>query len=57
MLAGTVVSAVSGGLAGLMFAIGQDFGLVQALVAYQAGGMIAVLGFVTLAQPVSLDRY
>jgi hypothetical protein len=57
MLAGTVVSAVSGGLAGLMFAIGQDFGLVQALVAYQAGGLIAVLGFVTLAQPVSLDRY
>lgn len=57
MLAGTVVSSIVGGLTGAMFGIGQDIGLVQTLFAYQIGGMIAVLGFVTLAQPVSDRRH
>lgn len=51
MLAGTVVSAVLGGLAGLCLAMVQDHGVVQSLLAYQLGGMIAVLAFLASVQP------
>lgn len=51
MLAGMVVSAVLGGIAGLCFALTRDHGLAQAILAYQLGGMIAVLTFLAGAQP------
>lgn len=47
MLAGTVVSAVMGGLAGLAFALSQDHGVVQSILAYQLGGLVTVLAFLT----------
>ncbi|TXI06597.1 MAG: hypothetical protein E6Q73_00375 [Pseudorhodobacter sp.] len=49
MLAGTVVSAVFGGLVGLCFAMVQDHGVVQSLLSYQLGGMFAVLAFLMAA--------
>lgn len=51
MLAGTIVSAVLGGIAGLVYAVTQDQGIAHGLLAYQMGGMIAVLAFIALAQP------
>lgn len=48
MVAGTVVSAVIGGVAGLLFADAHDHGLVQTVLAYQIGGTIAVLGHLAL---------
>lgn len=56
MLAGTVVSAVMGGMAGLVFAVTRDQGALQVLFAYQAGGMLAVLAFVTAAQPALIEN-
>ncbi|MCF8511221.1 MAG: hypothetical protein K9G43_07230 [Rhodobacteraceae bacterium] len=51
MLAGTVLSAVMGGMAGLAFAMTRDHGIVQSVLAYQVGGLSAVLAFVTIAWP------
>ncbi len=47
LLAGTVISAVMGGLAGLAFALLHDHGVVQTILSYQFGGLLAVLAFVT----------
>jgi len=56
VLAGLVVSAVTGGLAGLAFALGNDQGVLGALLAYQIGGMMSVLGFIAMAQPAQARR-
>lgn len=56
MLAGIVVSAVMGGFAGLAFAVSHEQGLLQSLLAYQLGGLLAIMGFLTLARPVSQRR-
>ena len=50
MLAGTVMSAVMGGLAGLAYALSQEHGIMQSVLAYQFGGMIAVMAFLASAQ-------
>lgn len=50
MLAGTVVSAVLGGVAGLAFAVTRDQGLVQTVLSYQIGGLVAAMAFLTLSQ-------
>jgi hypothetical protein len=49
MLAGVLVSAVIGGIAGFCFSLLQGPGVVQMLLSYQIGGMIAVLAFLALA--------
>lgn len=54
MLAGVVVSAIVGGMAGAMLAISADHGFLQTLLSYQLGGMIATLGFVFLSFPAVL---
>lgn len=56
MLAGIVVSAVMGGFAGLAFAVSHEQGLMQSLLAYQLGGLLAIMAFVALARPVSQRR-
>lgn len=56
MLAGTVVSALIGGLAGLAFSITQEHSLLQTLFAYQIGGLVALTTFVAAAQPFALRR-
>ncbi len=56
MLAGVVVSAVTGGMAGLVFALGNDQGLLGTLLAYQLGGLLSVLGFITLSPPLQMRR-
>lgn len=50
MLAGTVMSAVVGGLTGLGLALTQDQGVFNLFFAYQAGGMLAVLAFCSSAR-------
>lgn len=50
MLAGVLVSAVIGGIAGLCFSLPQGPGVVHMLLSYQMGGMIAVLSFLALAR-------
>lgn len=56
MLAGTVVSAIFGGMAGLSYGVLNDHGLLESLLAYQLGGLVAVLTFFSLAQPVAAQR-
>ena len=56
MLAGLVVSAVMGGLAGMGFALSHERGLLETVLAYQIGGLLAVMAFLALARPVSLRR-
>jgi hypothetical protein len=56
MLAGLMVSAVTGGLAGLAFALSQDRGLFQALLSYQIGGLVAAMAFLALCYPVAARR-
>lgn len=56
MLAGTVISAVTGGMAGLAFALTRDHGLAQTVLSYQAGGLMAVMAFLAMAQRSSLWR-
>lgn len=56
MLAGIVVSAVMGGFAGLAFAVSHEQGLIQSLLAYQFGGLIAILAFFALARPARQGR-
>jgi uncharacterized protein YcfJ len=46
MLAGTVVSAVLGGMVGLAYAVSQGHGVLLSLLSYQIGGIAAVLTFV-----------
>ena len=47
MLTGIVLSSVLGGFAGLACAMAQDQGLIQTILAYQIGGMLAMTAFVT----------
>lgn len=47
-LAGAVVSAIFGGLAGLAYALSQDHGVLHSILSYQVGGMAAVLAFVAI---------
>lgn len=56
MLAGTVVSAVSGGVAGLAYSLTSDHGLVQTVLFYQAGGVMAVMAFLAMSQRPALRR-
>lgn len=56
MLAGTVVSAISGGVAGLAYSLTRDQGLVQTVLFYQAGGVMAVMAFLAMAQRPALRR-
>lgn len=56
MLAGIVVSAVTGGLAGMAFSLSHDRGLLETLLAYQIGGLLAVMAFLALARPMTLRR-
>ncbi len=57
MLAGLVVSAVMGGLAGMGFALSHERGLLETVLAYQIGGLLAVMAFLALSRPVSLRRH
>ena len=45
-----------GGFAGLAFAVSHEQGLLQSLLAYQLGGLLAIMGFLALARPVSQRR-
>lgn len=56
MLAGLVVSAVTGGVAGFAFALGNDQGVIGALLAYQIGGFVSVLGFLAMCQSPQLSK-
>jgi hypothetical protein len=56
MLAGTVVSAILGGMAGAAYGLLHDHGLMQTLLTYQIGGLVAVLAFYSVAQPVAPQR-
>lgn len=46
MLAGTIVSALIGGLAGVAFSVTRELGLLQLLLSYQIGGLVAVMAFI-----------
>lgn len=50
MLAGVLVSAVIGGIAGVGVSLLQNPGGVQMLLSYQLGGMTAVLAFLALVR-------
>lgn len=52
MLAGTVVSAIFGGMVGLACAALQSHGVLQCLLSYQIGGIVAVLAFVAMSGPI-----
>jgi hypothetical protein len=56
MLAGIVVSAVMGGLAGLAFSLSHGSGVLETLLAYQIGGLLAVMAFLALSRTASLRR-
>lgn len=56
MLAGSVVAAIMGGLAGLAYAMSQEHGVLQTVLSYQIGGMLAVLAFVATTARVSPHR-
>lgn len=56
MLAGTVVSAVMGGLAGLAVAMTRDHTLLQTLMSYQLGGGLAVLAFLAVVRRETAGR-
>ena len=56
MLAGLVVSAVMGGLAGMGFALAIGRGVLETLLAYQIGGLLAVMAFIALSRPIILRR-
>ena len=56
MLAGIVVSAVMGGLAGLAFSLSHQSGLIETLWDFQIGGLLAVMAFMALARPMRLRR-
>jgi hypothetical protein len=56
MLAGIVVSAVMGGLAGMGFALSHGSGVLETLLAYQIGGLLAVMAFLALCRTASLRR-
>lgn len=57
MLAGTIISAILGGLAGLTYGLSNDHSLMQTLIDYQVGGLIAVLAFVSMALPARRQRH
>ena len=56
MLAGIVVSAVMGGLAGLAFSLSHGSGVLETLLAYQIGGLLAVMAFLALCRTASQRR-
>ena len=56
MLAGIVVSAVMGGLASMGFALSHGSGVLETLLAYQIGGLLAVMAFLALSRTASLRR-
>jgi hypothetical protein len=56
MLAGIVVSAVMGGLAGLAFSLSHGSGVLETLLSYQIGGLLAVMAFLALCRTASLRR-
>lgn len=56
MLAGTVVSAVMGGAAGLIVALLHQHGLLQTFFAYQLGGGLATMAFLAAALRPELWR-
>ena len=56
MLAGTVLSAVTGGMAGLVFALTRDHGLAQMVLSYQAGGLLTVMAFLAMAHRLAWRR-
>ena len=56
MLAGIVVSAVMGGLAGLAFSLSHGSGVLETLLSYQIGGLLAVMAFLALSRTASLRR-
>jgi hypothetical protein len=56
MLAGTVLSAVTGGMAGLVFALTRDHGLAQTVLSYQAGSFLSVMAFLAMAHRLALRR-
>ena len=45
-----------GGLAGMAFSLSHDRGLLETLLAYQIGGLLAVMAFLALARPMTLRR-
>lgn len=53
MLAGLIVSAVTGGMAGLALALSLDHGVFQALLSYHLGGVVAATGFVSMSLAVA----
>lgn len=56
MLAGMVVSAILGGMAGAVYGLMNDHGLIQTILTYQIGGLIAVMGYVAFAHPSAPQR-
>jgi hypothetical protein len=48
MLIGMLMSAISGGMTALMFALAGGHSLAHVLVSYPLGGMIAVASFLTM---------
>lgn len=56
MLAGLMVSAITGGLAGLAFALSHDRGVFQILLSYQIGGLVAAMAFLALCYPMVARR-
>ena len=46
MLIGVLISAVTGGLAGMALSVAQGHGLVRLLVSYPLGGILAVIAFI-----------
>ena len=48
MIVGVIVSAIAGGLAGLMVSIWHGLGWGYALLFYTLGGVVAVVGYVAV---------
>jgi hypothetical protein len=45
-----------GGLAGLAFSLSHGSGVLETLLAYQIGGLLAVMAFLALSRTASLRR-
>lgn len=54
MVAGTIVAALIGGAAGVVFSSAHNLGLLHSMFSYQLGGFLAVAAFLALMQSSSL---
>lgn len=49
MVVGVLVSAITGGVAGVGLSLGADHGMAHAIASYPLGGLLAVMSFLAMS--------